>query len=180
MQLILSGIPIEIQKKDIKNLHLSVKPPNGKVVISAPLTMNDKAIEVFARTKLSWIKKQIKKYEEQPRSSKRQYISGETLYIWGKQYFLIFEESRHKNTFNIQGNKVILSMRSESTVKQRENFVREQYRALLQAEIKRLLPRWEKVTGLKCDSWGTKYMVTKWGACNTEDKKLWFNLQLAQ
>ena len=60
MQLILSGIPIEIQKKDIKNLHLSVKPPNGKVVISAPLTMNDKAIEVFARTKLSWIKKQIK------------------------------------------------------------------------------------------------------------------------
>ena len=100
--------------------------------------------------------------------------------IFGETVLLIFEESRHKNTFNIQGNKVILSMRSESTVKQRENFVREQYRALLQAEIKRLLPRWEKVTGLKCDSWGTKYMVTKWGACNTEDKKLWFNLQLAQ
>lgn len=180
MQLTLSGIPIEVQKKAIKNLHLSVKPPYGNVVISAPLTMNDKAIEMFARTNLSWIKKQIIKYEEQPRSAKRQYVSGETLYIWGKQYFLTFEENRTKNSFEIQGNKVILSMRVESTVKQRESYVREQYRSILQAEINRILPKWEELTNLHCDSWQTKYMITKWGACNTDKKKLWFNLQLAQ
>jgi len=180
MQFKMSGISIEVQKKAIKNLHLYVKPPHGNVVISAPLTMNDKAIEMFARTNLSWIKKQISKYEEQPRSAKRQYVSGECLYIWGKQYFLTFVENRSKNSFEIQGNKVILSMRAESTVKQRESFVREQYRAMLQAEIKRLLPKWEELTDLHCDSWQTKYMVTKWGACNTDKKKLWFNLQLAQ
>lgn len=180
MQLVLSGISIEVKKKNIKNLHLSVKPPYGMVVISAPITMNDKAIEMFARTKLGWIKKQILNYETQPRVDKRQYVSGETLYIWGKQYFLKFIENRSKNAFEIHGNNIILSMRSESTVRQRENYVREQYRILLKDEINRLLPKWETETGLFCDSWQTKYMVTKWGTCSTEKKKLWFNLQLAQ
>ena len=76
MEIMISGIPIDIQKKNIKNMHLQVKPPEGHVVISAPLSMDDKAIEVYARTNLSWIKKQIEKYEQQPRSEKRQYVSG--------------------------------------------------------------------------------------------------------
>lgn len=180
MKFTIGGINIEVQKKDIKNLHLYVKPPNGKVVISAPLTMDDKAIEMFARVNLRWIRKQISEYEEQPRFDKRQYISGECLYIWGKQYFLTFIENRSKNSFQIQGNKVILSMRAESTVEQRERYVREQYRAMLEIEIKRLLPRWEELTEIHCDSWQTKYMITKWGTCNIDKKKIWFNLQLAQ
>lgn len=180
MQINLSGIPIEIKKKNIKNMHLSVKPPNGSVVISAPTYMSNKAIEMFARTKLGWIKNQIKKYEEQPRSAKKQYVSGETLYIWGEQYFLEFRENRNKNIFEMHGNKVILGMRSETTVAMREAFVREQYRLLLKQEIEILLPKWEKITGLKCDSWQTKYMTTRWGSCNTDKKRLWFNVQLAQ
>lgn len=163
MQLVMSGISIEVQKKNIKNLHLSVKPPYGRVVISTTITMNDKAIEMFARTKLGWIKKQITNYETQLRADKRQYVSGETLYIWGKQYFLKFVENRSKNAFEIRGNNIVLSMRLESTVCQRESFVREQYRILLQQEINRLLPKWEETTGFFCDSWQTKYMITKWG-----------------
>lgn len=180
MQINLSGIPIEVQKKNIKNMHLYVKPPNGNVIISAPMTMNDKAIEMFARTKLGWIKNQIKKFEEQPRCNKRQYVSGETLYVWGKQYFLTFEENRQRNSFVMRGDKIILSMRNESTVKQRESYIREQYRSLLKSEVEHLLPKWEKITGLHCDSWQTKYMTTRWGTCNTEKKRLWFNVQLAQ
>ena len=180
MKVVVSGIPIDIQKKNIKNMHLQVKPPDGHVVISAPSSMDDKAIEVYARTNLSWIKKQIEKFKQQPRSAKRQYVSGETMYIWGKQYYLTFVPDSQKNSFTIQGYKVILSMREESTVKQRENYVREQYRVLLKNEIERLLPKWEKITGLHCESWQTKYMVTRWGTCNTDKKKLWFNLQLAQ
>ena len=180
MRIVISGIPIDIQKKNIKNMHLQIKPPDGHVVISTPLSMDDKAIEVYARTNLSWIKKQIEKFQQQPRSAKRQYVSGETMYIWGKQYYLSFVPDAQKNSFEIQGDKVILSMREDSTVKQRENYVREQYRSLLKVEIERLLPKWETITGLKCDSWQTKYMVTRWGTCNTDKKKLWFNLQLAQ
>lgn len=180
MRIVISGIPIDIQKKNIKNMHLQIKPPDGHVVISAPLSMDDKAIEVYARTNLSWIKKQIEKFQQQPRSAKRQYVSGETMYIWGKQYYLSFVPDAQKNSFEIQGDKVILSMRADSTVKQRENYVREQYRSLLKVEIERLLPKWEQITALHCESWQTKYMVTRWGTCNTEKKKLWFNLQLAQ
>lgn len=180
MRIVISGIPIDIQKKNIKNMHLQIKPPDGHVVISAPSSMDDKAIEVYARTNLSWIKKQIEKFQQQSRSAKRQYVSGETMYIWGKQYYLSFVPDSQKNSFEIQGDKVILSMREDSTVKQRENYVHEQYRQFLKVEIERLLPKWEKITELHCESWQTKYMVTRWGTCNTEKKKLWFNLQLAQ
>lgn len=180
MKTTISGISIDIQKKNIKNMHLQVKPPEGHVVISAPLLMDDKAIEVYARTNLGWIKKQIEKFQKQSRSTKRQYVSGETIYIWGKQYFLVFIPDSRKNSFEIHGNDVHLSMRENSTVKQRENYVREQYRTLLKAEIEKLLPKWEKITGIYCDSWQTKYMVTRWGTCNTDKRRLWFNVQLAQ
>lgn len=180
MRIVISGIPIEVQKKNIKNMHLQVKPPDGHVVISAPNSVDDKAIEAYARTQLGFIKRSITKFQEQPRASKRQYVTGETMYIWGKPFYFVFKADNQKNSFEIQNQNVILSMSSKSTVKQRDAFVREEYRKLLKAEIEKKLPKWEQQTGLKCDSWQTKYMVTKWGACNTDKKKLWFNLQLTQ
>lgn len=180
MRLVVSGIPVEVQKKNIKNMHLQVKPPDGHVVVSAPLSMNDKAIEMYVRTNLNWVKKQMERFQGQPRSAKRQYVSGETMYIWGKQYFLTFIADARKNSFEIAGNKVFLHMREDSSVKQRESYVREQYRKMLKSEIGRLLPKWEQITGLHCESWQTKYMVTRWGTCNTDKKRLWFNLQLIQ
>ena len=180
MRIVISEIPIEVQKKSIKNMHLQVKPPDGHVVISAPLDMPDKAIEIYARTNLSWIKSSIQKFQDQPRSAKRQYVSGETMYIWGKQYFIKFVPDEKKNGFDVHGNEVILSMKENSTVKQRESYVHEQYRLMLKGQIDRLLPKWEQITDLHPDSWQTKYMVTRWGSCNSDKKKLWFNLQLAQ
>lgn len=180
MRIEVSGIPIEVQKKTIKNMHLQVKPPDGHVVISAPSDLSDKAIEIYARTNLSWVRAQIKKFQEQPRSARRQYVSGETMYIWGKQYFIKFIPDEQKNSFTIDGNEVILRMKESSTVKQRDNYVREQYRLILKEQIEYLLPKWERITSLRPDSWQTKYMITRWGTCNTEKRKLWFNLQLAQ
>ena len=153
-------------------MHLQIKPPDGHVVISAPLSMDDKAIRGVCSNQFQLDeKKQIEKFQQQPRSAKRQYVSGETMYIWGKQYYLSFVPDAQKNSFEIQGDKVILSMREDSTVKQRENYVREQYRSLLKVEIERLLPKWEQITELHCESWQTKYMVTRWGTCNTGKKE---------
>lgn len=180
MRIVISGIPIDVQKKNIKNMHLQVKPPDGHVVISAPLSVDDKAIEAYARTQLGFIKRAIAQFQDQPRASKRQYVSGETMYIWGKQYFLVFKPDNQKNSFEIQNQNIVLSMSAKSTVKQRDAYVKEEYRKILKEEIEKRLPKWETQTGLKCDSWQTKYMVTKWGACSTDKKKLWFNLQLAQ
>lgn len=180
MQIEISGIKIEIQKKKIKNLHLVVAPPDGKVRVSAPLHLSDESIAMFVRTKLRWIKEQQEKFMLQSRQSEREYVSGETLYLWGKQYFLQVEYSYKGNSLAIDGNKAILTVRKESTVKQREHFVNEWYRCHLKEEIERLLPKWEKITGLYCNSWQTKYMTTRWGTCNTQTKKIWFNLQLAK
>ena len=180
MRIVISGIPIDVQKKNIKNMHLQVKPPDGHVVISAPLSVDDKAIEAYARTQLGFIKRSIAQFRGQSRASKRQYVSGETMYIWGKQYFLVFKPNNQKNSLEIQNQNIILSMSAKSTVKQRDAYVKEEYRKILKEEIEKRLPKWEVQTGLKCNSWQTKYMVTKWGACSTDKKKLWFNLQLAQ
>ena len=175
----ISGIQIEIYKKDIKNMHLYVKPPNGYVTVSAPLSMSDAAIERFVRTKASWIKKQVIKFDNQPRQSEREYVSGETLYVWGKQCYLQTEYG-NKNSLVLSGDKVILTVRKESMAEQRECFVREWYRVLLKAEITRQLPKWENITGLKATCWQTKYMTTRWGTCNTKTGKIWLNLQLAK
>jgi predicted metal-dependent hydrolase len=174
-----SGIPIEVCKKNIKNMHLYVKPPNGFVTVSAPLSMSDAAIERFLRTKTIWIKKQVARFDNQPRQSEREYASGETMYVWGKQYYLKTEYS-NKNSLALSGNKAVLTVRKESAARQRENFVREWYRELLKAEITRLLPKWEKTTKLKASGWQTKYMTTRWGSCNTKTGKIWLNLQLAK
>ncbi|MDR2926031.1 MAG: M48 family metallopeptidase [Azoarcus sp.] len=175
----ISGISIEVCKKPIKNMHLYVKPPDGKVTVSAPLAMRDETIARFVRTKVSWIKKQLAKFDGQARQSEREYVSGETLYIWGKQYYLQTEYG-NRNSLALSGNKAILTVRKESTAIQRENFVREWYRELLKTEITRMLPKWEKITCLKAAGWQTKYMTTRWGTCNTKTGKIWLNLQLAK
>ncbi|WP_455526801.1 M48 family metallopeptidase [Huintestinicola sp.] len=180
MQITVSNIPIEVNRKNIKNLHLSVLPPDGKVRVSSPMHLSDESIIMFVRTKLSWIRKQQNKFQNQSRQTERQYISGETMYVFGKQYFLRVEYSYKGNSLELSGNNAILTVRKESTSKQRENYVNEWYRGLLKEKIQVYLPKLEKITGLYCDSWQTKYMTTKWGTCNTNTKKLWFNLQLAK
>lgn len=180
MQIEISGIEIEVQKKNIKNLHLVVAPPDGRVRVSAPMHLSDNSIKMFVRTKLCWIKKQQEKFEKQPRQSEREYVSGETLYVFGQQYFLRVEYSYKGNSLVLSGNEAILTVRKESTAKQREAYVNEWYRALLKEKIEIYLPKWENITGLYCDSWQTKYMTTRWGTCNTNTRKIWLNLQLAK
>lgn len=179
MQIIVSGINVQVNKKNIKNMHLSVKPPLGNVVVSAPLLMTKKSIENFVRVNLGWIKKQQEKFINQPRMSARQYVSGETYYIWGKQYFLEFVADS-KNSFRIDGNKIILKMKATSTVEQRERFVREEFRKILIEQLNRLVPKWEEITGLYCDTYKTKYMLTRWGTCNSQAKRIWINLQMVE
>lgn len=180
MQVVVSNISVEVIRKNIKNMHLAVLPPDGRVRVSAPTQLTDEAITMFVRTKLGWIKKQQEKFQQQPRQSERQYVSGETLYVWGKQYFLQVEYSYKGNALTLSGDKAILTVRKESSPKQRGSFVNEWYRSLLKQEVAKYLPKWEKTTGFYCDSWQSKYMTTKWGTCNPTSKKIWLNIQLAK
>ncbi len=179
MQVSISGIDVQVNKKNIKNMHLSVKPPLGNVVVSAPLLMTQKSIENFVRLNIDWIKKQQVKFINQPRMTERQYVSGETYYIWGKQFFLEFK-SAQKKAFKIDGDKIILEMKEGLSVEQRERFVREELRKILVEQLNRLIPKWEEKTGLYCDAFKTKYMLTRWGTCNSKAKRIWINLQMVE
>ena len=179
MQITVSGIDVQVNKKNIKNMHLSVKPPLGKVVVSAPLLLSTKSIENFVRLNLGWIKKQQEKFINQPRMSARQYVSGETYYIFGKQFFLEFIHSK-KRTFKIDGTKILLYMPENSSVENRQKFIREKFRKILIEQLERLIPKWEETTNLHCESFKTKYMTTRWGTCNSKAKRIWINLQMVE
>ena len=139
-EIYVSGIRIEVRKKKIKNLYLSVKPPDGRVVISAPYGVSDQMMEAFVREKMEWIARQKKRMEQRPPVEEKHYRSGESLYIWGKKYTLVLHEEERKNAFVLCGDNALLYMRRGSTKEQREAYIREQYRAMLKAEAARLVP----------------------------------------
>lgn len=180
MQIEISGIKIEIQKKNIKNLRLVVAPPDGRVRVSAPLYLSDDSIKRFVSDKVDWIKKQQEKFGDKPRQADRKYASGETLYVLGQPYFLRVDHKEKSNSLVLSGNEALLNVKKESTAAQREAFLNEWYRALLKEKIEIYLPKWEEITGLHPDSCQIKNMTTRWGTCNVSARRIWLNLQLAK
>ncbi len=175
--IILNNIEIQVIKKKIKNLHLSVIPPNGQVKISAPLEISDDAIIAFASSRLTWIKSQIASFKNHERESKREYVSGESFYLFGKKYFLNISSS-NKNFIEIKNDRIILNLKSGISNEQKNKYVSIWYRNELKNKLQQILNRWQEKTGLVPNSWQIKEMKTKWGSCTNDKKKLWFNLQL--
>lgn len=176
--MIVDGIEIEVQRKRIKNMHLHVKP-DGRVFITAPLSIAEPEIEGFARTNILWIKNSLKKYEDLPEPMERRYETGETIFILGKEYRLAFVPG-NGNAFSINGDKAMLIMKPGSTAEQRKQYMRGVFREILSTQIEDLFPEWERITGLKAREWRIKHMKTRWGTCNPSAKRIWFSLQLAQ
>ena len=178
--MIISGVKIDIVKKNIKNMHLSVLPPEGIVRVSAPFTVDDETIRLFVISKIGWIKEQVERYESQLRQTKREYVDGETVYVWGKHYRLMVKTSNNKNMIKIVGDRLYLYVRETSTIIQRENALNKWYRYILKNEIQDLIHKWTTKMDISVKIWGVKNMKTKWGSCNTESKSIWLNLQLAK
>ena len=180
MRIVIDEIEIQVTKKNVKNMNLYVKPPDGRVVMSVPNRISDEKIESFVRKNLEWIRKRQKYFAQLPQQTAMKYETGDTIYVWGKQYQLKVLYENKKSTLTLEGNTAIFTVRENSTAEQREKFVTEWYRSILKTEIETFLAKWETVTGLHADSWQIKKMKTKWGTCNVRTRKLWFSLQLAK
>ena len=178
--MVVNGIEVKIIRKDIKNVHLYVKPPFGKVELTCPLNFTDTNARFFVQTKLGWIKNKKAEFEEHSRQTKREFVSGESIYVWGIKYYLVVKTSLKAYDIKIDGNNVVFTVRNGSTAEQRANIFNEWYRSKLKNEIEKRLPKWEAKTGLKTSSYMIKNMKSRWGSCNHEKKILIFNLQLAQ
>jgi hypothetical protein len=170
-----------VVRKPIKNLHLSVLPPLGKVRVTAPLAMKDDAIRTLLATRLIWIKKQQKKFEGQERQTKREYVSGESHYLWGKPYRLEVVYENKPSSMRIKGkDKLILSVRPKSNRAKRERAMMDWYRKELRNVAGVLIERWQEAVGVQLDAWGIKRMKTRWGTCNQKAGRIWLNLELAK
>ncbi len=180
--LTVEDIEIQLIKKNIKNLHLSVLPPDGSVRISAPKELNDEAIRLFVVSKLSWIKKQRAKFKRQERQPEREFVSGESHYFLGQRYLLnvIYTNKRRQGAAIRNKTYLDLFVRENSGKEQRRKVMREWYRSELKVLIPPLIRKWEPQIEVKVESWGVKLMKTKWGSCNIAAKRIWLNLELAK
>ena len=179
-QLQLGNIIVDVVQKDIKNIHLSVYPPTGRVRISAPFRMNLDTIRVFAISKLSWIKKQQTKLRTQEREAPREFLNRESHYFNGKRYLLKVIEQDAAPRVELKHSKIELYIRPQTTKEKRKSILDEWYRNQLKASLPALIAKWEKKMNVKVNEFGIKKMKTKWGTCSREAKRLWLNLELAK
>ncbi|MCL2720242.1 MAG: M48 family metallopeptidase [Treponema sp.] len=177
--LIISGIPVEVCKKNVKNMRLYVKPPDGKVLVTAPLSMMNYEIESFVHSKADWIKQHVDKYKKLKLPSDRKYVSGESIYVWGQQYLLQIKNGK-RNSIVLSDDNAVFTVKKGITNEKREKYIRDWYKKLLITEIESVLPKWENKTGLKTAILQTKYMKTKWGSCKPKQRKICLNVRLAK
>lgn len=176
----LGDIEIDVVRKNIKNVHLSVCPPTGKVRISAPLRMNLDTIRGFAIAKLNWIKKHQQKIRSQSRESPRSYIDRESHYLWGKRYLLRLIEIDASPHLELQCDRMLLQVRSGADLQTKRAVFDDFYRCQIETAIPPLITKWEKLMGLQVNSFTIRKMKTKWGSCTPSLGTIRFNLELAK
>jgi predicted metal-dependent hydrolase len=179
-QIKLGDIAVDVVLKDIKNVHLSVYPPTGRVRVSAPKRMNIDTIRVFAISKLDWIKQQQTKLREQERETPREYVERESHYVWGKRYLLTVFESDKPPSIELKHSRMLLRVRPRTNENRRQALVEEWYREQLKAAVPPLLARWQPLLGVSVERFFVQRMKTKWGSCNHKARTIRLNTELAK
>lgn len=174
-------LEIETVKKDIKNIHVGVYPPNGRVRVAAPLKTTDEAIKLLVISKMPWIKKQQLKYNEQERQTKREYVSGESHYFMGSRYRLNVIQTDAKPRIEIKRKtRIDMYIQPQTPLGRRGRLMDSFYRSELKKQIPALVSKWQEITGLQVKEIKIKKMKTKWGTCNPKHQRIWLNLELAK
>lgn len=176
----LGDVSVDVVQKDIKNIHLSVNPPTGKVRISAPEHMKMDTIRVFAVSKLGWIKREQQKLREQERETPREYVDRESHFVWGRRYLLKIVEADAVPRVELKHNKLVLQARAGSDARQRRDVLTEWYRQQMKEAVHPLVEKWEPVIGVRVNRNFVQRMKTKWGSCNHHAGNIRLNLELAK
>lgn len=179
-QMELGGITVDVVLKDIKNIHLSVYPPAGRVRISAPARMKLETIRVFAISKLGWIKLQQKKLRGQERETPREYVDRESHYVWGKRYLLVVTETEKAPSVELQHRHMLLHVRTGAVRAKKHAVVEAWYREEIKKAVPPLLAKWEPLLGVKVQRVFVQRMKTKWGSCNHQARTIRLNTELAK
>ena len=176
----LNDLNVEVIQKDIKNVHLSVYPPNGRVKVSAPESMAMDTIRVFVISKMGWIKKQQIKLRAQAREAPREYVDRESHFFNGKRYLLKVVEHNSPAKIRLYSQTIELCVRPRTPIEKRRSLLNEWYRQQLKRVVPQIIEKYEKIMDVSVCEFGIKLMKTKWGTCNPKAKRIWLNLELAK
>lgn len=174
-----SGIGVEIRRKAIKNLHVGVYPPYGRVRVAAPRHVDDEAVRLAIVSRLGWIRRQQQGFARQERQSAREMVTGESHYFKGRRYRLNVVERPGSPRVRVTGHDTLeLNVPSDTDRDGREQVLERWYRCQLRARIPALLSKWEGVIGVEVADYRVRKMKTRWGSCNAEARRVWLNLEL--
>jgi predicted metal-dependent hydrolase len=174
------GIEIEIHFKPIKNLHIGVYPPEGKVRVAAPTRLSEEQVRLAVIQRLPWIKRQRTTLREAVRQSSREMVTGESHYVWGVRFRLKVVERPGRAAVWIEGDRLCVGMPPGASTDARRKLLEAWQRAELRARIEPLIEHWAPVVGRRPPFWSIRKMKTRWGSCNPETGHIWFNLELAK
>ena len=173
-------IEVDVVFKDVKNVHLSVYPPNGHVRITAPQRMSADTVRVFAISKIDWIRRQQRKLRVQERETPREYLERESHFVWGKRYLLQVVEDNGPARIELKHNTMVLRIRPGTDPTKRQEIVESWYREQVQRALRPLLAKWESRVGVKARRLFVRRMKTKWGSCNVDSGNIRLNTDLAK
>lgn len=176
----LGDIDVDVILKDIKNVHLSVHPPNGRVRIAAPSRMKLDNIRLYAISKLAWIKTQQRQLRAQPRETPREYLERESHYVWGKRYLLKVVEHDSPPSIELRSRSLIIRVRPGTDVAKREQLLDQWYRQQVKLEAQSLIEKWQPILGVRVANCFVQRMKTRWGSCNTFSKTIRINSELGK
>ena len=177
----IGDLHIDVERKRIKHIHLAVYPPDGRVHVSAPLYLSDTDVEAFVWQKLAWITRNRTAILNQPRQTIRHYLSGESHYLFGQRLLLYVQEERGCTpSVRRMGERLILTVRPNSSEARRAELVTEWQREHLRDYLNEAVPHWQQVMGEPEVTWQIKQMRSEWGSCLSRRRKLMFNLELAR
>jgi predicted metal-dependent hydrolase len=175
------GIAVEVVRKEIKHLHVGVYPPGGRVRVAAPVRLDDEAVRLAVVSRLGWISRKRKAFEEQVRQSRREMVTGESHYFQGRRYLLdVIEEARSPSVRLAGHTTMELLVRPGSRRQVREAVLQGWYRRRLREQVPLLLAKWESKVGVPVADVRIKKMKTLWGSCNAAARRIWLNLELAK
>jgi predicted metal-dependent hydrolase len=176
----LGDITIAMTRKDIKNVHLSVHPPSGRVTLVAPLATRPEVARAYAASKIGWIRDQQAKLLGQARETPRQFVERESHYLWGRRYLLSIVEKDIKPFVRLDHRRITLTVRPGSSPAKREEVMQEWHRSLLHEAIPPLIRKWEAKLGVEVAGYFLQRMKTKWGGCNPRQRNIRLNTELVK
>ena len=175
------GTPVEVVRKDIKNLHVGVYPPGGRVRVAAPLHLDDEAVRLALISRLGWIRRQQAEFERQDRQSQREFVTGESHYFEGRRYRLdLIEGCGPPGVRLVNNTRMALQVRPGANRRAREDVLHRWYRRQLRGRLPPLVAKWEPKVGERVAEIRIRKMKTRWGTCNAAARRVWLNLELAK